>query len=123
MTLAGTPPGNFLVLNQLKPACPLRLLRAEVSRMTSLTRTLQVAALSAALLLPAGTSMANDWSKPDSRTKGTIVGAVAGGLIGGKKGAVIGAVAGNGVQYARHSHDRNRVRQAHRRHHRHHRRT
>lgn len=89
--------------------------------MTSLTRKLQAAALTTALLLPAGTAVGQvSWSKPDSRTKGTVIGAVAGGLIAGKKGAIVGAVAGNGVQAYRHTQHRRSVRHvAHRRHHRH----
>jgi MFS superfamily sulfate permease-like transporter len=97
----------------------------EATHMTPLTRKLQAAMLALALLLPAGTAVAQvSWSKPDSRTKGTIIGAVAGGLIAGKKGAVIGAVAGNGVQAYRHSHNPHRyaTHAAHRRH-RHHRRS
>ncbi|HEX7192924.1 MAG TPA: hypothetical protein VF381_15250 [Thermoanaerobaculia bacterium] len=71
--------------------------------MTSeLTRKLQAAALTVALALPASTVMAqSEWSKPESRTKGTVIGAVAGALVGGTKGAVVGAALGNGVQYAR----------------------
>jgi uncharacterized protein YcfJ len=91
----------------------------EVSYMTPLTRKLQAAMLASALLLPAGTAVAQvSWSKPDSRTKGTVIGAVAGGLIAGKKGALIGAAAGNGVQAYRHSQHRRTyaTRAAHRRH-------
>ena len=81
--------------------------------MTSLlSRKLQAVVLSGALLLPAGAAMANDWSKSDSRTKGTVIGAVAGALVGGKKGAVVGAALGNGVQAVRH----NQHRKKHRRH-------
>jgi len=89
-----------------------------------ITRKLQAAVLTAALLLPAEAAFAQvSWSKPDSRTKGTVVGAVAGGLIGGKKGAVIGAVVGNGVQAYRGKHNPHRYSYASRRHHRrHHRR-
>src|SRR5438045_1451305 len=77
----------------------------------------QAATLAAALLLPAGTAVAQvSWSKPDSRTKATVIGAVAGGLVAGKKGAIAGAVLGNGVQAYRHSH--HRVAHRHRRHHR-----
>ena len=88
-----------------------------------ITRKIQAAVLTAALLLPAEAAFAQvSWSKPDSRTKGTVIGAVAGGLLGGKKGAVIGAVAGNGVQAYRHNQHRKRVtyvtsRRHHRRHH------
>jgi outer membrane lipoprotein SlyB len=76
--------------------------------MTSeLTRKLQAAALTVALALPASTVMAqSEWSKPESRTKGTVIGAVAGALVGGTKGAVVGAALGNGVQYARHTSSR-----------------
>ena len=81
-------------------------------------RKLQAAVLSAALLLPAGSAFANDWSKPDSRTKGTVVGAVAGALVGGKKGAVIGAAVGNSVQAVRHTQHRHHKRHTTRRHHR-----
>lgn len=69
---------------------------------SSISMKLQAAVLASAMMLPAAGVYANDWSKPESRTKGTIIGAVAGALVGGKKGAVIGAAAGNGVQYARH---------------------
>jgi hypothetical protein len=80
--------------------------------MTSLiSRKIQATVLSAALLLPAGAAFGNDWSKPDSRTKGTVIGAVAGALIGGKKGAIVGAAVGNGVQAVRHNqHRKSRVR-------------
>jgi len=76
--------------------------------MTSvLTRKLQAAALTVALALPASSVMAqSDWSKPESRTKGTVIGAIAGGLVGGTRGAVVGAALGNGVQYARHTSSR-----------------
>lgn len=75
--------------------------------MTSVTRKLQAAALTIALALPASSVMAqNDWSKPQSRTKGTVIGAVAGALVGGTRGAVVGAALGNGVQYARHTSSR-----------------
>src|SRR5689334_11073169 len=92
--------------------------------MTSVTRKLQAAALTIALALPASSVMAqSDWSKPESRTKGTVIGAVAGALVGGTKGAVVGAALGNGVQYARHTSSRRHYR--HTRHvaYRHHRRT
>jgi hypothetical protein len=36
-----------------------------------------------------------------SRTRGTIVGAAAGALVGGTRGAVVGAALGNGIQYER----------------------
>jgi len=84
-----------------------------------IARKLQAVVLSGALLLPAGGAFANDWSKKDSRTKGTVIGAVAGALVAGKKGAVIGAAVGNGVQAARHSQHRKKHRHrqiTHRRH-------
>lgn len=77
--------------------------------MTSLTRKLQAALLTTALLVPASSAMAQvSWSKPDSRTKGTVIGAVAGGLLGGTKGAIIGGAVGNGVQAYRHRHNPHR---------------
>ena len=57
--------------------------------------------LTAALLLPATTALGNDWSKPQSRTKGEVIGAATGAVVGGPPGAVVGAMVGNGVQYAR----------------------
>ena len=88
--------------------------------MTSVfTRKMQAAALTMALLFPTASLMADDWSKPESRTKGTIVGAVAGAIVGGKKGAVIGAAVGNGVQYARHTGSRKKHRVHHVAHKRH----
>jgi len=64
-----------------------------------MTKKLQALVLSLAILiLPAHSAFA----KKHSRTRGTIVGAVAGALIGGKKGAVIGAGVGNAVQAERH---------------------
>lgn len=63
---------------------------------------IQAVVLTGALLLPASPALA----KKHSRTRGTVIGAVAGALIGGKKnavkGAVIGAAAGNAVQMERH---------------------
>jgi hypothetical protein len=70
-----------------------------------ISKKLQAVTLSVALLMPAGTAVANDWSKPNSRTKGTVIGAVAGALVGGKKGAVIGAAVGNATQHVRHKHN------------------
>ena len=64
---------------------------------STLTMKLQAAVLASALMLPAAGAYANDWSKPQSRTKGTIIGAVAGALVGGKKGAAIGGAAGGGA--------------------------
>ena len=61
-------------------------------------KKIQAVVLTSALLLPASPALA----KKHSRTRGTVVGAVAGALIGGKKGAVLGAVAGNAVQAERH---------------------
>ena len=83
--------------------------------MTSVfTRKLQAAALTVALALPASSVMAqSEWSKPESRTKGTVIGAVAGALVGGTKGAVVGAALGNGVQYARHTSSRRHHRTRH----------
>jgi MFS family permease len=79
--------------------------------MTSLiSRRIQAAVLSAALLLPAATAFGNDWSKPRSRTRGTAIGAAAGAVLG-PPGAVVGAAVGNGVQYVR-------SKQHHRRHYR-----
>jgi len=93
--------------------------------MTPWTRKLQAAVLMTALSLPAGTAMAQvSWAKPDSRTKGTVIGAVAGALVGGKKGAIVGGALGNGVEAYRHSQHRKSVRHvaSKRHHHRHHRR-
>ena len=81
-----------------------------------ITKKLQAAVLSAALLLPAGGAFGNDWSKSDSRTKGTVVGAVAGALVAGKKGAVIGAAVGNGVQAVRHTQHRHHHKRHHKKH-------
>lgn len=89
--------------------------------MTPFTRKLQAAVLMTALSLPAGSAMAQvSWSKPDSRTKGTVIGAIAGGLVAGKKGAIVGGALGNGVQAYRHTHHRSTVHHIarHRRHHR-----
>jgi len=88
---------------------------------SAITRKLQAAALTLTLALPATSVMAqSDWSKPESRTKGTVIGAVAGALVGGTKGAVVGAALGNGVQYARHTSSarHRRVRHVAYRHHR-----
>jgi len=88
--------------------------------MTSLvTKKIQAVVLSGVLLLPAGTALGNDWSKGDSRTKGTVIGAVAGALVAGKKGAIVGAAVGNSVQAVRHTQHRKHRRHrqvAHRRH-------
>lgn len=91
--------------------------------MTPFTRKLQAAALATALSLPAATAFGQvSWAKPDSRTKGTVIGAVAGGLVGGTKGAIIGGALGNGVQAYRHTTHRRTVRHVASRHRRHHRR-
>ncbi len=58
--------------------------------------------LTAALVLPAATAFGNDWSKPKSRTKGTVIGTAAGAVVAGPAGAVVGGAVGNGVQYIRH---------------------
>ena len=72
---------------------------------------ISAAVLSLALVLPAGSALADH-----SRTRGTIVGAAVGALVGGTKGAVIGGALGNGVQY-----ERNHMEAKNRRHHvRHH---
>ena len=76
--------------------------------MTSWTRKLQAALLTTALLAPMSAMAQTSWAKPDSRTKGTVIGAVAGGLLGGTKGAIVGGVVGNGVQAYRHSQHRHR---------------
>src|SRR5581483_2334869 len=83
---------------------PLAVIQGqEVPQMAShLGKKIQAAVLASSLLLPASGAFANDWSKSQSRTKGTVIGAVAGALLGGKKGAIVGAAVGNGVQYARH---------------------
>jgi YmgG-like glycine-zipper protein len=89
----------------------------------SIARKTQAAALSIVLLMPAGAALANDWSKENSRTKGTVVGAVAGALIGGKKnavkGAVIGAAVGNATQHVQHKRNPSKkYRERHARYHR-----
>ena len=80
----------------------------------SKNRQLLAGVLSAALLLPATSAFGNDWSKPKSRLKGTVIGTVAGAMIGGPPGAVIGAAVGNGVQSLRH-HDAKSYSRHHRR--------
>jgi hypothetical protein len=60
------------------------------------------ALLASALLIPAESAFANDWTKPLSRTRGGTIGAAAGAFLG-PAGAVAGAALGNGVQYARRS--------------------
>jgi len=69
----------------------------------SRNRQLLAGVLSAALLLPAASAFGNDWSKPRSRLKGTVIGTVAGAAVAGPPGAVIGAAVGNGVQALRHN--------------------
>ena len=86
---------------------------------SNISRKIQAALLSAAILLPAGSVFANDWSKPESRTRGTAIGAAAGAVLG-PPGIVAGAAIGNGIQAARHASHRHVRRVAYR--HRHHRR-
>ena len=74
-------------------------------------KSIQAVVLSFALMLPASSAFA----KKHSRTRGTIVGAVAGALVGGTKGAVVGAALGNGVQYERHHQYVKKNRRHHRR--------
>jgi hypothetical protein len=81
-------------------------------------KRIQAAVLAMSLLLPAGGAFANDWSKPNSRTKGTVIGAIAGALVGGKKGAIVGAAVGNGVQAVRHTSNRHKRHYHHRVYHR-----
>src|ERR1043166_7084281 len=82
--------------------------------MAHLSNKIQATILAAALTLPASGVLAQtSWSKPESRTKGTVIGAVAGALVGGTKGAVVGAALGNGVQYARHTSSRRHHRTRH----------
>ena len=73
---------------------------------SNISKKLQATILSAALMIPAGAVFANDWSKPDSRTKGTVIGGVAGALVGGTRGALVGAALGNGIQAVRQHNDR-----------------
>lgn len=68
-----------------------------------ISRKLQAGVLCVSLLLPAEAALGNDWSKEQSRTRGTVIGAVAGALVAGKKGALVGAAVGNGVQYVSHT--------------------
>jgi hypothetical protein len=72
-------------------------------------KSIQALALSAAMMIPAAGAFAQH-----SRTRGTVVGAVAGALVGGTKGAVIGGALGNGIQY-----ERNRQYTSSHRHHHH----
>jgi hypothetical protein len=86
--------------------------------MTSqLNRKLMAGVLTAALFLPATTAFGNDWSKRESRTRGTAIGAAAGAFLG-PPGVVVGAAVGNGVQAVRHSMHRHRTTTTHYRHHR-----
>ena len=64
------------------------------------TNRFLAAVLSAALLVPASSALANDWSKPHSRTRGAAIGGTI-GLLAGPPGAVVGAAVGNGVQRVR----------------------
>jgi phage tail tape-measure protein len=73
---------------------------------------ISAAVLSLALMLPAGSALADH-----SRTRGTIVGAAVGALVGGTKGAVIGGALGNGVQYERNHMEAKSRRHHYRRHH------
>jgi hypothetical protein len=82
--------------------------------MTSHTnRRIQACVLTAALLVPAATAFGNDWTKPQSRTRGAVIGGAV-GTLAGPPGVVAGAAIGNGVQSMRHH-------ASHHRHHRHHR--
>jgi MFS family permease len=70
--------------------------------MTSqLNRKISAFALAAALLVPAASAFANDWTKPMSRTRGATIGGAVGALAG-PPGVVAGAAVGNGVQSVRH---------------------
>ena len=79
-----------------------------------MSRKLQAIVLTAAMLVPASTVLANDWSKPMSRTRGAAIGGTI-GAVAGPPGVVVGAAVGNGVQSVRHH------AATHHRHHRHHR--
>lgn len=81
--------------------------------MASLNRKFQAAVLTGLILLPATTAFGNDWTKRESRTRGTVIGGAAGALLG-PPGIVAGAAIGNGIQHLRHKHDT-----AHHRHHHH----
>jgi len=86
--------------------------------MTSLIhQRIAAAVLSAALLLPATSALGNDWTKHRSRTRGTVIGATAGAVLG-PPGAVVGAAIGNGVQYARSAGHHHHAHRHHRHHHR-----
>ena len=63
-------------------------------------KQMMAALLAGALLVPAGSAFANDWTKPLSRTRGGTIGAAAGAVLG-PVGAVAGGAIGNGVQYLR----------------------
>ncbi len=77
--------------------------------------------LSSSLLLTAGSAFANQWSKPHSRTRGAVIGAAAGAVLG-PPGMIAGAAIGNGVQAARHSQAKHHTYRTARRHYRHYRR-
>ncbi len=68
-----------------------------------MSHKIAAAVLSMALMLPATSAFANTWSKKESRTRGTAIGAAAGALLG-PVGALAGAAIGNGVQAGRHAH-------------------
>ena len=88
--------------------------------MTSgINKKIMAAVLTTALALPATSAFANNWSKHESRTRGTAIGAAAGALLG-PPGIIAGAAIGNGIQAARHAHDRHHSRTYAYRHHRHH---
>jgi hypothetical protein len=63
------------------------------------------AALTLALAIPATSALADD-----ARTRGTLIGAVAGALVTHSvRGAVVGAALGNGVAYVNHDRRYDRV--------------
>ena len=67
-----------------------------------MTKKIQAAVLSLALVLPSAGAFAKTRHYHHySRTRGSVVGAVGGALIAGKKGAVVGALLGNAVQAER----------------------
>ncbi len=88
--------------------------------MTShISKKIQAVILTAALALPATAAFGNTWSKHESRTRGTAIGAAAGALLG-PPGMIAGAAIGNGVQAARHASHRHSTAYATHRHHRRH---
>lgn len=68
---------------------------------SNLNRKIQAAVLSTAMVLTAGSVFADQWTKPQSRTRGTAIGAAAGAILG-PPGMIAGAAIGNGVQSMRH---------------------